>query len=130
MFDDLVRILNDKADTRQSDFVNADIKYNVDKLNLRIDFLMDIADDKHKYNEQREIHRDKNCVSCSLPARDFLNIPELKPLPPIKTRTETIGFKKGDADKIATQDDGNVCYPNRPIRHPIDPRYKFDSIFK
>lgn len=126
MIDDLVRTLNDKADTKQVDFLKADIVNNIDKLLQRIDYAMEIVGPEHKFEDGRQIHRDENCISCSLPARDFLNMPELEPLPPIKTAPDTVGFKKGESYKTQPKDDGIVCYPNRPIRHPIDPRYIFD----
>lgn len=126
MIDDLIRLLNDKTDTKQTDFLKADIMYNIDKLLRQVDYAMEIAGPEHKFEDRREIHRDENCLSCSLPAKDFLNMPELEPLPPIKTASNTVVFKKGDADKTQPKDNGIVCYPNKPIRHPIDPRYIFD----
>ncbi|XP_026328598.1 uncharacterized protein LOC113236651 [Hyposmocoma kahamanoa] len=127
VIDDLIRILNFKSDVKQTDFVTADIKFNVDMLQRRIDYFMEIAGPEQKYNEHREILRNQTCISCHLPARDILSMPELKALPPVKTTPDKIGFKKGDADNTGLRDDEIVCYPNAPIRHPIDPRGKICS---
>lgn len=129
MLDDLVRILNDKADITQLNFLNADIMHNKDKLLRQIDYALEIAGPISKFNEQREIRRDVKCLSCSLPARNIFSMPELKPLLTLQAPPNTTGFKKGEADK-GLKDDQIVCYPNTPIRHPIDPRYRFDITFE
>lgn len=129
MLDDLVRILNDKADITQLNFLNADIMLNIDKLMRRLDYALEIAGPVSKFNEKREIRRDVKCLSCSLPARNIFSMPELQPLLTLKAPPKITGFKEGDAEK-GLKDDQIVCYPNTPIRHPIDARYRFDITFE
>lgn len=130
IIDNLIRELNDKADVSQTVFMDEDIKNNSGRLLLQVDYLADIAGPERTFEGQRAIDRDNNCISCRLPPRDFLKIPKLKPLSSIKTTSETIGFDKRSAHGTKAQDHTNICYPNRPIHHPIDPRYNFIYFLK
>lgn len=121
--DDLIRILNEKADIIQVESLRDEIARYVNKMKERIQFIQDIVGDPKSAMLSKKLFRDTACLSCGSPAHMDYEEPNTIPALPIFPSARQPG--EGAEAESTTKGGGDhgICYKDFVIPHPRDPRY-------
>lgn len=122
--DDLLRELSEKADWIQLVSLQASINQYLEKLKAKIQAMADVVGEPRAATVTRKLHREAECLSCATPAH--MELETFKGPPSLPgfgvARPPAIG---AEAEATPKEDgDHRVCYPDMPIPHAIDPRFK------
>jgi hypothetical protein len=114
--------LNEKADWVQLVSLQESINIYLEKLQTRINAMMEILGEPRAAAISKKLLRNADCLSCATPAQMDLEAKTIPTLPSFPlTRPPTIGAES----KARPSEDGDhrgVCFSGLPIPHPIDPR--------
>ena len=117
--DEMVRVLNEKADQLQVETLADDINKHLNRLKGRIKIIADIVGEPKSAIVNKKVFRDTACLACGSPAQmDIIEpnkVPALPKFPSAREPAEGESQAKGAGDS-------KLCYPGGPIPHPRDPR--------
>ncbi|XP_049866566.1 uncharacterized protein LOC126367188 [Pectinophora gossypiella] len=123
--DEVFTEINEKCDKCHVESLANDIYKHLNKLKISLQTMEGILGEPLTAAATRKIYRDTMCISCSTPAHIIPPpppeelLPKLPPIRPPAVRPPAIGQ---EAPKQMEDVERPVCYPGRPIKHPLDKR--------
>lgn len=116
--------MNEKADYIQVVSLRDDINKHLENFRQKIHDMMEIVGEPRSSAVSKRLYRDTDCLACGTPAHL-----EVKTGTQITLPTFTKAKDKSENTDIDTKvrgdGDHGICYPGKPIPHPLDPRYIF-----